>query len=265
MSGKLLREKLQRGERVLGTFMQYVNNPAIIEVLADQLDFVVFNSEHNALDVGDFNGMQFACQTKNIACLLRVHNRDPEEVAKACDAFPDGVVIPYAEDVEELRQLVAAAKYRPLKGESLQHLIKTGEYPSEKSKKWIDEKCDNIFFAPMIESVKSVENLDQICAIDGVDAVFVGPNDLTVSMGIPEERDNQEFIDIMQKIIDTAEKHGKAAGAHFSKFEHTERLIKQGGRFIPFASDARFIQFGTADAVNRFGTDKADEDKEKII
>jgi 2-keto-3-deoxy-L-rhamnonate aldolase RhmA len=248
MSGKRVKEKLRRGERVFGMFLQYVNNPAVVEILPDEgLDFVVLNTEHNALDMGDFNAMQFALAAKGIAVLLRVHNRDTEEVAKACDSF-DGAVVPYAEDVEELRRLAAAAKYRPLKGEALDRVIKSGQWPSEKTRAYVENKCANTLFCAMIESPRSVENLDAICSIPGIDAVFVGPNDLTVSMGIPEERDNPEFIAICQRIIDTAARHGVAAGAHFSKLPHAQRLLKQGARFIPFSSDVRFIQNGVAES-----------------
>jgi len=89
-----------------------------------------------------------------------------------------------------------------------------------------------------------VENLDDICAIPGVDAVLVGPNDLTVAMGIPEERDHPDFIAIMQRIIDTAERHGVAAGCHLHKIEHSQRLIAQGARFIPYGGDQQFLAEG---------------------
>ena len=245
MSGARMKQKLANGERVFGTFFQYVTNPAVVEVLPDEgLDFVIVNEEHNALDMADFLPLRFALETKGIACLVRVPGRDPDRVAKACDAFPDGVVIPYVEDPVELRALVGAAKRRPLKGEALERLLTTGEYPSEASRRWIEEKCANTFFAAMVESVRALENLEAICATPGVDAVFVGPNDLTVSMGIPEERDHPDFIAAIQRIIDTAEAHGVAAGSHFSKLEHAQRLIEQGARFIPFSSDLRLIQAG---------------------
>jgi 2-keto-3-deoxy-L-rhamnonate aldolase RhmA len=98
----------------------------------------------------------------------------------------------------------------------------------------------------MIESVRSVANLDAICSIDGVDAVFVGPNDMTVSLGIPEERDHPRFIETLQTIIDTAERHNLAAGCHFTKWEHMARLIELGARFLPYGSDMLSIQLGVA-------------------
>ena len=118
MSGKLLKEKLARGERVYGTFFQYTTNPAVVDMLPSEgLDFVVLNTEHNALDMADFWGVRYALKAKNICCLARIHSRDFDDVAKACDSF-DGVVVPYAEDVEQFKRLAAAGNRRPLKGEA---------------------------------------------------------------------------------------------------------------------------------------------------
>ena len=265
MNGMRLKKKLANGGSVHGTFIQYITNPAIVDTFpAKGLDFVVINDEHNALDLGDFNGMQHAMAAKNIACLLRPYNRDPEMIAKACDAYADGVVIAYVEDVEELKHLVAAAKYRPLKGTALNKLIKTGEWPSEATRKYVEDKCKNIFFCAMIESVQALNDLDKICSVPGIDALLIGPNDLTVSMGIPEERDNPKFIDAVQKVIDVGQRHGIAAGAHFSMMAHTQRLIKQGGRFIPFASDMRYMQQGLANSLAAMGVGQ-ERSEEKII
>jgi len=265
MSGKMLKEKLSNGETVYGTFFRDITNPAIVDVLPDEgLDFIIVTCEHNALDLADFQSLRYALNGKGIACLVRVHSHNLDDLAKTCDSFPDGVVIPYVEDVEELKQLVAATKYRPLKGEALERAIVADEWPSEKTRTYIEENCANTFFCPMIESVKAVENLDVICAIQGIDAILVGPNDLTVSMGIPEERDNKLFVDMIQHIIDVAKKYGVAAGVHFSNISHALRTIEQGGRFMPFGSDLSLIQLGILEFLEKL-QGKSNTGKEKII
>ena len=187
--------------------------------------------------MGDFLGLSRALNSKGIACPMRIHTRDPEDVAKACDAVLDGVVLPYVEDVEQAKRLVAAAKYRPLKGVALERVITKGEWPSEKTRAYVEAKCANTLCLLMIESVQGIKNLEAICSIKGVDAVFVGPNDLTVSMGIPEERDNDLFYEQLGRMIEIAERHGVAAGAHLSRVSHIKRLMALGGRFIPFSGD----------------------------
>lgn len=244
MNGKRLKEKLQAGERVYGFFVMSTTYPTVVDALPDEgIDFVVCTTEHNAHDLMDFMPLQSALHSKGICCLARVHSHDPWDIARVCDTY-DGVVVPYVEHADEVKRMVGAAKCRPLKGELLERVVQTGAYPSDASREYLEQRNANTVFVPMIESPRSVENLDAICAIPGIDAVLVGPNDMTVSMGIPEERDSPEFIAIMQRIIDTAERHGVAAGAHLHKLEHSQRIIEQGARFIPYGSDHQFIGEG---------------------
>lgn len=265
MHGRQIKETLKGGGRVLGTFFHHISNPTAAELLPTRgLDFVVVTTEHNALGLSDFLPLQIALRGRGIACLARTHSANPDDIARICDSFPDGVVVPYVEDPLRLQYLMAAAKYRPLKGAALERLIETGEWPSEKTKAYIEEKCADTLFCPMIESVDAMENLDAICSVPNIDAVFVGPNDLSVSMGIPEERDNPEFIAAMQAIIDTAERHGIAAGGHFSKREHGRRLIEQGARFIPFSSDIHVMTAGFQ-AFTSALADNAEASDAKII
>ena len=89
----------------------------------------------------------------------------------------------------------------------------------------------------MIESVRGVENLDKICSIPGVAAVFVGPNDLSTNMGIPNEYDHKDFIAMLQRIIDTAAAQHVAAGCWFGKEDQAIRTIRQGARLVVFSND----------------------------
>ena len=250
--GKLLKEKMQRGQTVYGTFFQYTVNPAIVDVIPDNaLDFVVVTAEHNALDLAEFLPVRYALAAKGIACLARTHSRDPDDVTKVCDTF-DGVVVPYVEDVEHARRLAAAAVYRPLKGQALERVLAEGKWPSDKTRNYvIEDRCANTVFVPMIESVKAVENLEQICAIPGVHALFVGPNDLTTNMGIPNEYDHPDLIAMLQKIIDVANRSHLAAGCWFGKREQMERTLKQGGRFVVFSNDGSMFRESIEQAFNQ--------------
>src|SRR6188768_2521963 len=140
MNGRTLKDKLVRGETVFGTFFQHAIAPAIVDFLPEgALDFVIVSAEHNGLDLAEFLPIRYALASKGIACLARIHSREPDDVSKACDSF-DGVVVPYVEDVEHCKRLAAAAVYRPLKGVALERVIKEGQWPSEKTRDYIVEK-----------------------------------------------------------------------------------------------------------------------------
>ena len=242
--GRILKDKLQRGDTVYGTLIQHAVTPSMVDFLPEgALDFVIVTAEHNALDIGAFLPLRYALAAKGIACLARTHSRSsPDDVSKVCDSF-DGVVIPYVEDVDLCKRLAAAAIYRPLKGESLERVITEGKWPSEKTRHYVtEEKCADTLFIPMIESVKGVENLDAICSIPGVDALFVGPNDLTTNMGIPNEYDHPDLIAMLQRVIDAGDRRHIAVGCWFGKTEQALRTIRQGARLVVFSNDGTLLQ-----------------------
>jgi 2-keto-3-deoxy-L-rhamnonate aldolase RhmA len=255
MSARLLKEKLLKGQTVYGTLIQHAVNPAMVDFLPpNALDFVIVTAEHNALDIAEFLPLRYALAAKGIVCLARTHSRDPDDVSKVCDSY-DGVVVPYVEDVEHAQRLAAAAVYRPLKGAALDRVLKDGVWPSEHTRDYIAKKCADTLFIPMIESVRGVENLDAICAIPGVNGVFVGPNDLTVTMGIPNEYDHPDLIAMLQRIIDTANRRHVAAGCWFADTQQAVRTIRQGARLVVFSNDAVLLRdaFATAFAELRRG------------
>lgn len=238
----LLKAKMQRGQPVFGTLIQHAVVPAMVDFIPDgSIDFVIVTAEHNALDIADFLPLRYALAAKGIACLARTHSRDADDVAKVCDTF-DGVVIPYAEDVEQLKRLAAAAVYRPLKGVALERAITEGKWPSEKTRAYVEQKCAETLFVPMIESVRSLENLAAICAIPGVSALFIGPNDMTTNMGIPNEYDHPDFIAVVQQVIAAGNRRGIPAGSWFGKTEQQLRAIKQGARFICHSNDSSLLK-----------------------
>ncbi|MFO1008188.1 MAG: aldolase/citrate lyase family protein [Planctomycetaceae bacterium] len=240
---RVLKDKMRQGIPVYGTLIQHAVVPAVVDFIPDNsLDFVIVTAEHNSLDIADFMPLRYALAAKGIACLARTHSRDFDDVAKVCDTF-DGVVIPYAEDVEQIKRLAAAAVYRPLKGEALERVIREGQWPSDKTRRYVtEERCVDTIFVPMIESVRAVENLDAICEIPGVSALFVGPNDMTTNMGIPNEYDHPDFIAILQKVIDAGNKRHIPAGSWFGTVEQQLRTIKQGSRFVVHSNDSSLLQ-----------------------
>lgn len=238
---KKLKEKLVRGETVYGSLFQHAVVPAMVESIPDNsLDFVIVTPEHTTLDLAEFLPLRYALQSKGIVCLARTHSRDAADVARVCDTF-DGVVVPYVETYEEAQQLAAAAVYRPLKGIVLEKALKEGKFVNQKTADYIEKKNENTLFIPMIESVPGIENLEKICSIPGVHAVFVGPGDLTTNMGIPGEYDNPELIAAIQKVIDVSNAQHVAAGCWFGTTQQALRTIRQGARLVVYANDGLML------------------------
>ena len=139
---------------------------------------------------------------------------------------------------KQIKELVGATKYRPLKGEKLNAILNGKSEPSAELKTYLDQFNQGNLCIANIESVPAVERLDELLKIDGLDGVFIGPHDLSISMGIPEQYDHPEFIDTVKVIIKKARKYTLGVGIHFS-LEPQRQIdwMKEGVNIVIHSSD----------------------------
>jgi 4-hydroxy-2-oxoheptanedioate aldolase len=160
----------------------------------------------------------------------------------AVDAGAHGILAPYVESPEEVRQVVAAARYRPLKGELLERMGREGG--GGETGAYLERFNQNHAVIIGIESVPAIERLDEILAVPGIDAIFIGPHDLTISLGIPEQYDHPRFQEAVSHIIATSQAKGIPAGGHWFQLEQVRRWQGEGSRFILYSSDGRALSEG---------------------
>ncbi|MGH2367225.1 MAG: HpcH/HpaI aldolase family protein, partial [Chloroflexota bacterium] len=162
------------------------------------------------------------------------------------------VLVPYCETVEEVKAVVNAARLRPLKGLLHDRARDTGAFPSDATKAYLERRNANVVVIIGIESVPAVEHLDQILDVGGIDAIFIGPNDLSVSLGIPDEYSHPRFLETVEQIITTAQARGIPAGGHWQSESQVEYWMGKGSRFILFSSDGRALTEGYRSSLNKF-------------
>jgi 2-keto-3-deoxy-L-rhamnonate aldolase RhmA len=140
--------------------------------------------------------------------------------------------------------VVSAAKWRPLKGQSAQHLIDTGEHVSEETRAYLEERNKNNVAIIGIESAAAVKNLENILKVPGIDGIFVGPNDLSISLGVPDQYDRPKYRDTVKHIIDTSEACGIPVLVHHQTPELSKYWVGQGTRFVLHGTDRRAMAEG---------------------
>lgn len=238
MTGDEMRQALGKGERVYGTMLAVARNPRWARALAHVgLDYVIIDTEHSAFSRGEVADMIAAYDQVGVAPLVRVPIPDAHYVTMAMDAGAHGVLVPYCETVEQVKTAVGAAKWRPLKGALLDRAIETGEFPSEELKQYLTRRNLKSFVIIGIESVPAVENLAAMLDVAGVDAVFVGPHDLSCSLGIPEQYDHADFEAALEQIVQTCAAPEVAMTVHFSDLELSRKWAQRGVSLILHSSD----------------------------
>ena len=245
MNGAELKATLQSGGLVFGTMISIGRNPRWIPILSGVgLDYVIIDTEHNPRSRAELGDYLTMLNTTGVVPIVRIPIPDSHYVTMAMDAGAQGVLAPYCETVDEVKDVVAAAKWRPLKGEAVQRVVDTGEHISEATRAYLEDRNLNSVAIIGIESVAGVNVLENILEVPGIDGIFVGPNDLSISLGVPDEYDRQEYQNAVKHIIKTAEGRGIPVLVHHQTPELSTFWISQGARFVLHGTDRRALTEG---------------------
>ena len=245
MNGAELKATLQAGGRVFGTMLSIGRNPRWIPILDGVgLDYVIIDTEHNPRSRGELGDFLTMFNTTGVVPIVRIPIPDSHYVTMAMDAGAQGVLAPYCETVDQVKEVVAAAKWRPLKGEAVARVVETGQHVSDATRAYLEDRNRNSIAIIGIESVAAVNTLEKILDVPGIDGIFVGPNDMSISLGIPDQYDRQEYKDTVKHVIDTAALRGLPALVHHQTPELSAFWIEQGARFILHGTDRRALAEG---------------------
>ncbi len=245
MDGIGFLKQLKSGKRVYGTSVVSSSPlwpPAVKKAGAD---FVFIDTEHKPLDRVTVAQMCLAYNSLGLPPLVRIPSPDPYEACKVLDGGAAGVLAPYIETPQQVRGLVGATKLRPLKGERLGEALVDRRCLGSELNDYLDRRCAGNFLMINIESVPAMKKLDEILAVPGLDGVIIGPHDLSISLGVPEQYENPRFEEAVGEIIAKVRAKGLGTGIHFPEHPHLQiKWAQRGLNIILHSSDARLFQQG---------------------
>ena len=237
-----IKETLKSGGAVFGMMLTASRSPRWAKTYAQSgLDYIIIDTEHTPRSRSEVADLLAAFETTNIAPIVRIPIPSSHYVTMNLDAGAQGILAPYCETIEEVKETVAAAKWRPLKGEIVKQVIEKNVFPSTASKEYLEQRNANTICIIGIESVPAIENLNNILDIDGIDAIFVGPNDLSISLGVPNEYEHPIYEEALEKIIDICTKKDTPVMIHHQTVELTKRWLSKGVKFVLHSTDTRAI------------------------
>lgn len=192
-----LKTKIQRGEVVLGPFINCAY-PAFIEICGHAgFDFAVIDLEHGPLNALVAEDLCRAADCVGIAPLVRVSKNDAAEIQRALDIGSAGVQVPQIETKTDAEAVVRAAKYSPLGSRGLSFYTRAGVYTAAGTQ--ITDKLNNeTLIVIHVEGKRGIDNLEEIVSVPHIDVVFLGPYDLSQSLGIPGQVQDERVIKLMK-------------------------------------------------------------------
>ncbi len=247
-----VKAKLDRGESTVGTWTM-VGHSSVAEILAHAgFDWVVLDVEHGMMDWPRVLGQVQAVQGQGCAAICRLPVNAPEHFKWALDLGAEGVMVPLVQTAEDARRAVAAAKYPPegMRGVGVCRAHQYGAGFQE----YVESANDQTLVILQIEHIDAVQNIEAICAVPGVDVVFVGPYDLSGSMDLMGQVHHDDVEEAVDHVLHVAQEAGVAPGlliAEPQSGELTSR-IDEGFRFIAVGLDTLMLVRAAEDLVRQW-------------
>ena len=245
----LLKKKMRSGQKLCGTMLRIVRNPAICYLAKNAgLDFVMPDCEHGNYDFETLHDMFITANALGITCFVRVPQGSKDYISRALDTGAGGVMVPLVETVEQARTLVKYAKYPPVGDRGFNAVGPHTNYLGGKHADVMEQGNAKVIAIAQIETATAIDNIDAIAAVEGLDALLIGPNDLSVSLGIPGELTHPKELEAIAAVAAACKKHSKAFGLH-SAAPLLEKFAKDLG-IVMSLSDTDFLVKGLAGVRN---------------
>jgi 2-dehydro-3-deoxyglucarate aldolase len=234
-------EKINKGKHSLGGWVM-TNSSTSAEILAQAgFDWVCIDAEHSAVSKETASDIIRAIELHGAEPFVRISFNDEVEIKKYLDIGAKGIIVPMIKSHEEVKRAISYIKYPPSGNRSFALSRCTGY--GENADEYFKYSNNNIFIAIMIEHLEAVKDLDQIFSTEEIDAVLIGPYDLSGSMGIPGKFEDPKFKELLNHIYSKAKEHNVTMGFHEVRptKENIKALIDQGYKFIACGIDTLFL------------------------
>ncbi|MEI9805637.1 MAG: aldolase/citrate lyase family protein [Pseudolabrys sp.] len=259
----IAKEQLVAGKVAFGLGVRASRSPEIARIAAGLgFHYLFIDMEHSALDLDTVSQICVAGLDAGVMPNVRVPANDPVYISRVLDVGALGVVVPHVDTAEEARKAVAAAKYAPLGHRSgMGPMIHFG-YASMKTKDMLEQMNRALLVTVMLETPTAIDNLEEIAAVEGVDILSVGGNDLTIAMGMADDFESPTIEAIYRRVAAAAHKNGK-----YVRFggSYDPRLIRkhvalgcqmvQAGHDVAFMLQGARAQLGKLTELPRPGSD----------
>jgi 2-keto-3-deoxy-L-rhamnonate aldolase RhmA len=259
MTGKLLKQKLQNGNRIYGSAIISPSPiwPTVVKNAG--LDFVFIDTEHIPIGRETLANMSQQYRALGLPPIVRIPSQDPFEVTTVLDNGAAGILAPYVETVEQVKALIGATKYRPLKGKLLDDVLNGKSTLSPEMATYVKERTQDNILVINVESKPAVDRLDELIAFPELDAVIIGPHDLSCSLGLAEQYEHPEFVKVVKEITQKCRAKNLGIGIHLSETPEMQiKWAQEGMNIILHSSDISLFSKALQHDINAIKTGLAE-------
>lgn len=232
---------MSQDEVVFGPFMK-LNNPAIVEIFGNSgFDFVIIDTEHGPTSMETAENLVRAAELVGATPIVRVSSNDSDKISRALDIGAQGIQIPQISNKADAEKAVKSAKFFPLGERGVCRFVRAASYSAKERYKYFSESNYETLIILQIEGLEGVKNIDEILKVDGIDILFLGPYDLSQSLGIPGQVDDPAVEKEMLKVVRKAREQGKVVGTFVDNVYEAVKWKKAGIKYISYSVDVGIL------------------------
>jgi 4-hydroxy-2-oxoheptanedioate aldolase len=245
-----LKEGLMKGKTVSGPFLK-LTDPAVVEIMGHAgFDFVIIDQEHGPISLQNTQNMIRAAESVNITPIVRVANNDEALILRALDIGAQGVQIPQINCKDDATQAVKSVKYSPQGDRGVCRYVRAANYSSTDKFEYFESANQETMIIIHIEGVKGINNLDEILSVSGIDVVFIGPYDLSQSLGIPGKVNEPLVVEKMKEVVTKCKKHKIAVGTFADDVQTAKRWVSLGVQYMSYSVDVGILYEASKSIMN---------------
>lgn len=243
-----LRARIRRGDQLLGTF-SVLPVPEVIELIGiGGFDAVVFDMEHGPYTPANLQNCLLAAERHGLATLVRVPDSSTGTIGSLLDLGVEGIVVPHLESAQAAASVVASCRFAPAGNRSAHPWVRAARYSAPSD--YYAAQDDRVAVIGMIEGVRGTAAAKDIAHTSGLDAIFIGPVDLSHSLGVPDDVTHPAVIKQVTHLVTIARQAGVTAAIFCDSPEHARLWRQLGINFIVYGVDAHLIVAGLAAALS---------------
>ena len=236
-----LRDKIDTGKPTVGSWIQ-LGDEALTEMLATGgFDWLCIDLEHTTISIDQAGRIIRVADLAGCPTLVRLSAHDPAQIKRVLDAGATGIIAPMVNTAEQAAYIVSAATYPP-RGTRGVGLARAQQY-GVGFPEYLERMNRDLVCIMQVEHIDGVDNLEEILAVEGVDGFFIGPYDLSASLGHPGAFDHPDVVAAMDRVAEVVKQPDILAGVHVVEPDpdRLQQMIDDGYRFLAYASDMLFF------------------------
>ena len=237
-----LRKRVLARECVYGMMILQARDsgaPAIFA--AAGYDFIFIDMEHGSYNMETVADLIRGAKSVGIAPIIRVPRLETFFISRVLDAGAEGIMVPMTSTKEQAEAMVRYSKFTPLGKRGYSGQSGHNDYKPRKAIEFMKEGNEHTLIIAQIETQEAIENIDSILGVEGIDVGLIGPNDLSISLGIPDQMGSETLSKAIEKVVETAKKKGKASGIHIGDIEALKKWRAKGMTVLAYSTDIAFM------------------------